>query len=68
VQFVKLQKPCDLDVDLGLSQGHINMHNTYRTTIMAEHVTVATCSMEIWPFEFREVSTFGEVIAFVEGN
>jgi len=34
-------------------------------------VTVATRSTEIWPFEFREIWTFGEVwtlvIAFIEG-
>jgi len=35
-------------------------------------VTVASRSSEIWPFEFREIWTFGEVwtlvIAFLEGN
>jgi len=35
-------------------------------------MTVASRSTEIWPFEFREISTLDEagivVIAFVEGN
>jgi len=60
------------DLDLGSGQGHVNIHSTCRTTCTPNHVTVALRSTEIWPFEFREISTFGEVwtlvIAFVEGN
>jgi len=39
---------------------------------MPNDVTVALRSTEIWPFEVREISTFGEirtfVIAFLEEN
>jgi len=39
---------------------------------MPNHLSVASRTTEIWPFEFREISTFCEVrtlvIAFVEGN
>jgi len=39
---------------------------------MSDHVTVASHSREIQPFEFREISTFHEVgtpvIAFLEEN
>ena len=42
-------------------EGHISMHNTCSTTSMPNHVTVASCSTEVWPFEFPEISTFGEV-------
>jgi len=62
----------DLDIDLGLGQGHTGIHGTCRTSSMPTHVTVASRATEIWPFEFREISTFGEVwtlvIAFLEGN
>jgi len=34
---------------------------TCRTTSMPNHVTVASRSTEIWPFEFREISTVREV-------
>jgi len=64
------QKPCDLD--LGLGPGHISMHNTYSTTSVPNHLTVASRSTKIWPFEFHEILTFREVwtlvIAFVEGS
>jgi len=43
------------DLDLGSGQSHVNIHST------PNHVTVALRSTEIWPFEFREISTFGEV-------
>jgi len=61
------------DLDLGSSQGHVNIHSTCRrTTCTSNHVTVALRSTEIWPFEFREIPTFDEVwtlvIAFLEGN
>ena len=39
---------------------------------MPNHLTVASRTTEIWPFEFREISTFRKVstllIAFLEGN
>ena len=60
------------DVDLGSRQGHVNIHSTCRTTCTPNHVTVALRSTEIWPFEFREIPTFGNVwtlvIAFLEGH
>ena len=46
-QFSELQKPHDLDLDLGSGQGHINMHNTCRTTSKPDRVTVASHSTEI---------------------
>jgi len=53
-------------------QGHISMHNTSSTTCTPNHVTAASRSTEIWPFECREISTFREVwtlvIAFLEEN
>jgi len=49
------------DLDLGSGQGHITLHSTSRTTSLPNHMTVAPCTTEIWPFEFREISTFGEV-------
>jgi len=62
----------DLDLDLGSGQGHINIHSTCRTTSTPKHVTVASRSAEIRPFEFREISTIGDVwtivIAFLWGN
>jgi len=68
----KVQKPRDLDCDLGSGQGHISMHNTCRTTSMPNLLTVASHTTEIRPFECREISTFREVwtlvIAFVQGN
>jgi len=71
-QLSEVQMLRDLDLDLGSGQGHINIHSTCRTTSIPNHVTVATRSTEIWPFEFREIWTFGEVwtlvIAFLERN
>jgi len=52
-QLSEVQKPHDLDLDLGSGQGHISMHNTSSTTCVPSHVTVASRSTEIWPFEFR---------------
>ena len=62
-QFSEVQMLSDLDLDLGLGsgQGHINVRNTCKTTSAPNHVTVASRSTEIWPFEFREISTFGEI-------
>ena len=69
-QLSEVQMLHDLDLDLG--QSHFNIHSTCRSSHLPNHVTVASCTTEIWPFEFREISTFGEVwtlvIAFVEGN
>ena len=48
------------DLDLGSGQGHINIHSTCRTTSVPKHVTVASCITEIWPFECREIWTFGK--------
>jgi len=67
VQFAEIEKvsvlDLDLDFDLGSGQGHISMRNTYRTTgtTVPDHVTVASSSTEIWPFESRVMSTFCEV-------
>jgi len=49
-QFSEVQKPRDLDLDLGLGQCHISMNNTCRTTSMPNHLTVAVASStsEIW--------------------
>jgi len=60
-QLSEVQMLRDLDIDLGSGQGHINIHSTYRTTSLPNHMNVASRSTEIWPFEFREISTFDEV-------
>jgi len=71
-QLSEVQMLGDLDLDLGSGQGHINVHSTCRTTSLPNHVAVASCSTEIWPFEFLEISALDEVwtvvIAFPEGN
>ena len=71
-QLSEVQMLRDLDLDLGSGQGHIIVHSTSRTTSVPNDVTVASRITEISPFEFCEISTFGEVwtlvIAFVEGN
>jgi len=51
----------NLDVDIGSGHGHNSMHDTSSTTSVPNRVTVASRSSKIWPFEFREISTFGEV-------
>jgi len=56
--MAKIEKVSHLDLDLGSGQGHISMRNTYRTTSMPDHVTLASSSTEIWPFEIRVISTF----------
>ena len=60
------------DLDLGSGQSHINVHSASRTISLPNHVTVASRTTQIWPFECREILTFGEVwtvlIAFPEGN
>jgi len=45
------------DLDLGWGKSHINI----QSTSLPNHVTVASGSTEIWPFEFREISTLDEV-------
>jgi len=71
-QLSEVQTVHDLDLDRGSGQGHTNIHSTCRTTGKPNHMTVALRSTEIWPFEFREISTFSEVwtlvIAFLKGN
>ena len=39
----------DLDLDLGSCQGHVNIHSTYRTTWMLNHVTVVPSNIDIGP-------------------
>jgi len=60
-QLSEFQMLRDLDHDLGSRQGDINIHSTCSTTRVPNHVTVASRSTEIWPFEFREIWTFSEV-------
>jgi len=60
-QLSEVQMLGDLDLDLGSDQGHINIHSTCRTTCMPNHVTVTSRITKTWPFEFREISTFGKV-------
>jgi len=60
-QFSEVQMLRDLDLGLESSQGHTNIYSTCRTTNVPNRVTVTLRSTEIWPFEFREISTFGEV-------
>jgi len=60
-QLSEVQMVRDPDLDFGLGQGHVNIHSMCRTTCTPNHVTVALRSTEIWPFEFPEISTFGEV-------
>jgi len=49
------------DLDLGSGQGHTNIHCACSTTSVPNRVTVAPRTREIWPFEFCEIWTFGEV-------
>jgi len=60
-QLSEVQMVRDLDLDLGSGQGHINIHSTYRTTSVPKHVTVASHTTKIWPFEVCEISTIDEV-------
>ena len=70
--YAQVQMLRDLDLDIGSGQGHINTHSTLSTTSLPNHVTVASRTTKIWPFEFHEISTFGEVwtlmMAFLKGN
>jgi len=52
-QLSEVQMLRDLDLNRGSGQGHINIHSTCRTTSVPNHVTVASCTTKIWPFEFR---------------
>ena len=56
-QLLEVQMLRDLDLDLGSVQGHMNIHSTRRTTSVPKHVTVASCTTEV----FCEVWTFGKV-------
>jgi len=60
-QLSEVQMLRDLDVDLGSGQGHIIVYSTCSTTSLPNHLTVASGITEIWPFEFREISTLDEV-------
>jgi len=60
-QFSEVQMVCDLDLDLGSCQGHVSIHSMCSTTCMLNHVTVASRTTEIWPFEFRQISISDEV-------
>jgi len=51
----------DLDLDLRWDQARINIHSTYRTSGVPNHMTVASRSTEIRTFECREKSTVGQV-------
>jgi len=42
----EVQKPRDVDLDLGSGQGHINIRSICRTTSVPNHVTVASPSTE----------------------
>jgi len=39
------------DLDHGLGQGHISMHNIYSSTSTPDHVTLTSSNTEIWPCE-----------------
>jgi len=57
---------------LGSDEGHISIHSTCSATSKPKHLTVASRTTEIWPFECRQIWTFREVwtlvMAFLEGN
>jgi len=61
LELSEVQMLRDLDLEVGSDEGHISIHSTSRTMSLPNHVTVALRTTEIWPFEFREISTFGEV-------
>jgi len=58
-QLSEVQMVCDLDLESG--QGHVNIHSTCRNTCAPNHVTVASRTTEIWPFELYQISIFDEV-------
>jgi len=61
LSIVQMVCDLDLDLDLGSGQGHVNIRSTCRTTCTPNHMTVASRTTEIWPFEFRQISTLDEV-------
>ena len=71
-QLSEVQMLRDLDLDLGVSHGHIIIYSTCRTSSVPNHVTVASRTIEIRPLEYREIWTYGAVwtlvMAFPEGN
>jgi len=71
-QLSEVQMLRDLDLDLGSSQGHVNIYSIRSTTRKPNRVTVASRTTEIWQFEFRQMSTLDKVwtlvIAFLEEN
>ena len=60
-QLSEVQMLHDLDLDVGSGQGNISIHSTCTTTSLPNHETVASRGTEIWPFECREILTFGKV-------
>ena len=58
-QLSEVQMVRDLDLDVGSGQGHISIHSM--STCRPNHVTVALCNTEIWPFECRQISILDEV-------
>jgi len=58
-QLLEVQMLRDLDLESG--QGHVNIHSICRTIRMPNRVTVASRTTEIWPFEFRQISTLDKV-------
>ena len=60
-QLSEVQMLRDLDLDFGSGQGHINIYSTSRTISLPNHMPVASSNSEIWPFEFREISTLDKV-------
>jgi len=60
-QLSEVQMLRDLDLDLGSDHGHTNVDSTSSTISLPNRVTVAWRSTEMWPFEFREICTQGEV-------
>jgi len=58
-QLSEVEMPRNLDFDLGSGQAHINIHSA--CTSVPNHVTEASRTTEICPFECREIMTFGEV-------
>jgi len=60
-QLSEVQMVRDLDLDLGSGQDHVNIYSSCMTTCMLNHVTVVSCTTEIWPFEFRQMLILDEV-------
>jgi len=47
LEFSEVQKPRDLDLDLGSDEGHISIHSTCSATTTPNHLTVAPHTTEI---------------------